>query len=68
VRAGQAVFIGDDLIRDIAGARHAGMHTIRVANGPVPVHADGDADAIARLEDVPAVAGRLVKGTPAHAA
>ena len=32
-RSEQTVFIGDDLIRDIAGARHAGMRTIRVANG-----------------------------------
>jgi FMN phosphatase YigB (HAD superfamily) len=67
VQAAQTVFIGDDLIRDIAGARHAGMRTIRVANGRAPVRTD-DADAVAGLEDVPAVAGRLVKGTPAHAA
>ena len=68
VRAGQTVFIGDDLIRDIGGARHAGMRTIRVANLHIPARTEGDADVIARLEDVPAVAGRLVKGTPAHAA
>ena len=67
VQAAQTVFIGDDLIRDIAGARHAGMRTIRVANGRAPVRTD-DADAVAGLDDVPAVAGRLVKGTPAHAA
>ena len=67
VQAAQTVFIGDDLIRDIAGARHAGMRTIRVANGRAPVRTD-DADAVAGLDDVPAVAGLLVKGTPAHAA
>ena len=67
VQAAQTVFIGDDLIRDVAGARHAGMRTIRVANGRAPARTD-DADAVAGLEDVPAAAARLVKGTPAHAA
>ena len=56
VPAAQTVFVGDDLVRDIAGARRAGMRTIRVATGRAPARTDGDADAIARLEDVPAVA------------
>ena len=67
VPGARAVFIGDDLARDIQGARAAGLFTLRVA----PTGArrtDGDADAIVVLEDVPAAAGRLVKGSGAHAA
>ncbi|HEV8397052.1 MAG TPA: HAD family hydrolase [Vicinamibacterales bacterium] len=67
VPAGQAVFIGDDLVRDIHGARAAGMFTIRVA-ARAARRAEGDADAIVMLEDVPAAARRLVKGSGAHAA
>jgi putative hydrolase of the HAD superfamily len=67
VPARQTVFIGDDLVRDIHGARAAGMFTIRVAARGAR-RAEGDADAIVMLEDVPAVAGRLVKGSGAHAA
>src|SRR5688500_15662776 len=62
VPARRAVFIGDDPVRDIQGARAAGLSTIRVAAG-APRRSAGDADAIARLEDVPAAAGRLVKGS-----
>jgi putative hydrolase of the HAD superfamily len=68
VRAAQAVFVGDDLERDVVGARHAGLSTIRVPAGAGVTRNDGDADAIARLEEVPSVAARLLKGTPAHAA
>jgi len=67
-RPAQAVFIGDDPARDVAGARNAGLRTIRIPVGPRAGRSEGDADAIARLEDVPAVAARLMKGTPAHAA
>ena len=67
VPACRAVFIGDDLVRDIQGARAAGLFTVRVsATGRR--RTEGDADVIAMLEDVPLAAGRLVKGSGAHAA
>jgi putative hydrolase of the HAD superfamily len=68
VPASRAVFIGDDLVRDIQGARAAGMSTIRVVTARGPRRTDGDADAIATLEEIPVAAGRLVKGSGAHAA
>jgi putative hydrolase of the HAD superfamily len=61
------VFIGDDLVNDIQGARAAGLLTIRVA-GRGARRTEQDADAIVTLEDVPVTAGRLVKGSGAHAA
>ena len=67
VPASRAVFIGDDLVRDIQGAHAAGLFTVRVAAAG-PRRTEGDADVIAMLEDVPAAAGRLVKGSGAHAA
>jgi putative hydrolase of the HAD superfamily len=67
VPASRAVFIGDDLVRDIHGARAAGLFTVRVAAAG-PRRTEGDADLIALLEEVPAAAGRLVKGSGAHAA
>ena len=67
VPASRAVFIGDDLVRDIQGARAAGLFPVRVpASGTQ--RGEGDADVIAMLEEVPAAAGRLVKGSGAHAA
>jgi putative hydrolase of the HAD superfamily len=66
--AGQTVFIGDDLVRDIQGARAAGMSTIRIVSARGLRPTDGDADVIAMLEEVPVAAGRLVKGSGAHAA
>ena len=68
VPASRAVFIGDDLVRDIQGARAAGMSTIRVTTGAGQGRTEGDADVIARLEEVPAAAGRLVQGSGVHAA
>ena len=68
VPASRAVFVGDDLVRDIQGGRSAGLFTIRVSTSADMRRTDGDADAIARLEDVPRVAARLVKGSGAHAA
>jgi putative hydrolase of the HAD superfamily len=62
-----AVFIGDDLVRDIQGARAAGLFTLRVA-APGVRRIEGDADAIVVLEEVPLAAGRLIKGSGAHAA
>jgi putative hydrolase of the HAD superfamily len=67
VPASHAVFIGDDLVRDIQGARAAGMSTIRIAAAG-PRRIEGDADVIARLEEVPGAAGRLVNGSGVHAA
>jgi putative hydrolase of the HAD superfamily len=67
VAAGQAVFIGDDLVRDVHGARAAGLATIRVASRGTR-RIEGDADAVVALEEVPTAAGRLVKGSDAHAA
>ena len=67
VPASRAVFIGDDLVRDIQGARAAGLFTVRVS-APGTWRGEGDADVIAMLEEVPAVAGRLVKGSGVHAA
>jgi putative hydrolase of the HAD superfamily len=67
VPARQTVFIGDDLVRDVQGARAAGLFTIRVA-APGTRRIEGDADAIVALEEVPAAAARLVKGSGAHAA
>jgi ribonucleotide monophosphatase NagD (HAD superfamily) len=61
------VFIGDNLVTDIQGGRAAGLLTIRVAARGAR-RTEGDADAIVTLEDVPATAGRLVKGSGAHAA
>jgi FMN phosphatase YigB (HAD superfamily) len=67
VPASRAVFIGDDLVRDIQGARAAGLFTVRVAAAGTR-RGEGDADVIAMLEEVPSAAGRLVKGSGAHAA
>lgn len=67
VPASRAVFIGDDLVRDIQGARAAGLFTVRVPTAG-PHRTEGDADVIAMLEEVPAAAGRLVKRSGAHAA
>ena len=66
VPASRAVFIGDDPVRDIQGARAAGMSTIRVVATRGPRRTTGDADATATLEEVPVAAGRLVKGSGAH--
>jgi putative hydrolase of the HAD superfamily len=67
VAANQAVFIGDDLVKDVQGARAAGLYTVRVAR-PGARRIEGDADAIVTLEEVPQAAARLVKGSGAHAA
>jgi putative hydrolase of the HAD superfamily len=68
VPAPQVVFIGDNLEKDIQGAHAAGLSTIRVAGTGDLRRTDSDADAIVRLEDVPAAAARLVKRSGAHAA
>jgi putative hydrolase of the HAD superfamily len=59
------VFAGDDPSRDIAGARRAGMKTILVDRHRGGDAAEAMADAIVRrLEDVPAVAERLLEEEP----
>ena len=63
----RVVFIGDDLVNDIQGGRAAGLRTFRVAARGAQ-RAEGDADAIVTLEEVPVTAGRLVKRSGAHAA
>ena len=68
VPACRAVFIGDDLERDVQGARAAGLATIRVASALGARRAEGDADAIISLDEVPVAARRLVKESGAHAA
>lgn len=65
--SGRVVFVGDNVVKDIQGARAAGLLTIRVAAPAARREAD-DADAIVTLEDVPVAAARLVKGSGAHAA
>jgi len=66
--ASRTVFIGDDLVRDIQGARAAGMLTIRVVTAAGVRRSEDDADALTRLDEVPAAAGRLVQGRGVHAA
>lgn len=68
VPASRAVFVGDDLMCDIQGARAAGLSTIRVVDAGRARRGEGDADALATLDEVPAAAERLVKRSGAHAA
>ena len=51
----RCVHVGDDPVRDIAGARGIGMRTIRVANPPA-VHASSPAARCAAAEEADAVA------------
>ncbi len=63
------VFIGDDLVRDVHGARAAQLRTIRMASDATARRVDGDADAVvSRLTEVPGVAAGLIKRAGAHAA
>jgi putative hydrolase of the HAD superfamily len=74
VAPAQSVFVGDDLVRDVHGARAAGLSTIRIATtrpvaGDVDDEGRADADVVvAHLEDVPQAAAHLVKGAGTHAA
>ncbi len=59
----ETVFVGDDPFCDIAGARRAGLRTIRVGRGPLSAAAaiENEADTVVRLmADVPAAANRLM--------
>jgi putative hydrolase of the HAD superfamily len=69
VRPALAVFVGDDPVADIAGARHAGMSAVHVQRGPAPrpVPLGAAADAVVRtLDEVPSVAMALIDGRRAY--
>jgi putative hydrolase of the HAD superfamily len=56
VSAEEAVFVGDNPVSDIAGARNVGMRTIWLPNGTLATDDNVVPDAvIARLSDVVAV-------------
>jgi putative hydrolase of the HAD superfamily len=59
----RAMFVGDDIERDVYGARRAGMLTIRLAAGSrwlAPVSARREADmVVSRIQDVPAAVAVL---------
>jgi putative hydrolase of the HAD superfamily len=68
VAAGDAVFVGDDPVRDIGGARRAGLRAIRtVEHRARAVRSDADA-VVTRLADVPAVASFLLERESVHVA
>jgi len=61
--AGQCVCVGDDLVRDVRGARALGMRTIRIARAGVVPSAGEDADmVIDSLRELPSAA-RLLTDT-----
>jgi putative hydrolase of the HAD superfamily len=65
VPASRAVFVGDDLDADIAGASRAGLRTIHVAPGSRPArtrHRIRPDARVARMADVPRAAERLIEG------
>ena len=60
--ADRCVFIGDDPVADIAGARNAQLRTIRLARPDVAVEPGADADlVIGSIADVPKLAGGLLE-------
>lgn len=64
----RAVFVGDDPVADIAGARHVGMPTIRVVRPGAQVwEAAVGADAVIEsMDEVPETAAGLIDGRRAH--
>lgn len=68
VRAGRCVCVGDDPVCDIAGARAAGIRTIHLATA-AHSHDRVQADAVIDcLDELPAVAGALLKTVTTDAA
>jgi len=68
VPASASICVGDDLVRDIAGARAAGIRTVRLATPGAPGASAADADVtIESLSALPDVAARLLKGARADA-
>jgi putative hydrolase of the HAD superfamily len=69
VRPAFVVFVGDDPVADIAGARHAGMSAVHVQRGrerrAVPLGAMADA-VVKRLDEAPSVAMGLIDGRRAY--
>lgn len=69
VRPALAVFVGDDPVADIAGARQAGMAAVHLQRGretrPVPLGVAADA-VIQTLDEVPSVAMALIDGRRAY--
>ncbi len=69
VRAESCVMVGDDLERDILGARQIGIHTIRVARTESASVIAADAESIVKsLSVVPEAAAALVDEVRAHVA
>jgi putative hydrolase of the HAD superfamily len=68
VDAADAVFVGDDPVRDIGGARRAGLRTIRtIEHAARAIRSDADA-IVTRIADVPAVAAFLLERESVHVA
>ena len=68
VAAADTVFVGDDPVRDIDGARRAGLRTIRTVEHRAGA-VRGDADAVVtRIADVPAVASLILERESIHVA
>ena len=68
IDAADLVFVGDDPVRDIAGARRAGLRTIHTVEHRAHA-ARGDADAVViRIADVPAAASLLLERESRHVA
>lgn len=62
VRAARCVCVGDDPVRDIAGARAVGIRTIRVTQHADAAHTGRDADVLLQtFSDVPAAAAALLE-------
>ena len=68
VRVAQAVFVGDDPVADIGGARQAGMFAVRLQRGGRQMwEAACAADAVIEsLDEVPSVAMALIDGRRAY--
>jgi HAD superfamily hydrolase (TIGR01549 family) len=65
--AGDCVMVGDDVERDVRGARAVGLHTIRMAREDSTVPCEAEA-VLKFLSDVPAAAASLVGKARPHAA